>query len=233
MIRYALRRNPFSDDGYTAQVTGCGICNHEDLIERMAQRGSFLSKGTITAALSLYEDVVCDLLADGYALNTPLFNASFSMKGLFRDSDDSFTRSRHLIQVNLSPGTAIRKATAKIRVRKTAQRPVLPQLIQILDLTTGAVNTSLTRGGVLLVYGNRLKYQKDCPEQGVFLVDLQGQAFRCSFVAENKPGKLMAVVPSDIASGSYRLEVRTKLDASRQPSMTLRTGLFRLPLSII
>ena len=40
----------------------------------------------------MYTEVVGDLTADGSAVNTPLFNTSFSVSGVFNGMADSFDR---------------------------------------------------------------------------------------------------------------------------------------------
>ena len=41
----------------------------------------------------------------------------------------------------------------------------------------------------------------------------------------------MAIIPADLAAGTYYIEVRTKIIGSSQKSKTLKTGKFDKPLT--
>ncbi|MDE5798246.1 MAG: DUF4469 domain-containing protein, partial [Treponemataceae bacterium] len=69
--------------------------------------------------------------------------------------------------------------------------------------------------------------------QGVFLVpENGGEAVRCGVVAENKPARVMVMIPADIASGTYYAEVRSRFMGNSQAGKTLKTGRFGKPLEV-
>ncbi|MBP3365571.1 MAG: DUF4469 domain-containing protein [Treponema sp.] len=85
----------------------------------------------------------------------------------------------------------------------------------------------LTAGGILRLTGSRLKFDASDEAQGVFLIPADGgDAVRCAVVAENKPARLMVMVPADIKPGAYYAEVRTKTGSNRQLTKMLKTGRF-------
>ena len=47
-----------------------------------------------------------------------------------------------------------------------------------------------------------------------------------SVIAENKPARLMAIIPADLAAGTYYIEVRTKITSSPKALKNLKTGRF-------
>jgi hypothetical protein len=103
---------------------------------------------------------------------------------------------------------------------------------EVKDIVSGVVNESLTAGGILQVAGSRLKFDNTDEAQGVFLVPETGNAVRCNIVAENKPARIMAMIPADITAGTYYLEIRSKMVGSSKESKVLKTGRFSKPLSI-
>ena len=77
----------------------------------------------------------------------------------------------------------------------------------------------------------RRKFDAKDTSQGIFFVPETGTTVRCSVIAENKPARLMAIIPADLAAGTYYIEVRTKIIGSSQKSKTLKTGRFDKPLT--
>ena len=51
-------------------------------------------------------------------------------------------------------------------------------------------------------------------------------------VAENKPARLMVMIPATVAAGTYHVEVRTKLDSSGKPGKSLKVGRFSKELTV-
>ncbi len=58
------------------------------------------------------------------------------------------------------------------------------------------------------------------------------RAVRCGVVAENKPARVMVMVPADIAPGAYYAEVRSRFMGNSQAGKTLKTGRFGKPLDV-
>ena len=69
-------------------------------------------------------------------------------------------------------------------------------------------------------------------EEIVELVPASGAAIRCDVVAENKPARLMVMIPATVPAGTYHVEVRTKLDSSGKPGKSLKVGRFSKELTV-
>ena len=235
MLKYSLRENlltPEPDD-CMAQVQDVRSYSQDEVIDLMMRRGTTLTRADVAAVLQVYTEVVGELTADGSAVNTPLFNTSFSVSGVFNGMADSFDRARHSVSVNVNAGTALREAVKSVKTEKTEGANTGPYITEATDVVSGAVNSAMTAGGILRLTGSRLKFDASDSEQGVFLVpEGAGEAVRCSVVAENKPARVMVMIPADIAGGTYYAEVRTKCDSSGKSTKTLRTGRFGRPLAV-
>ena len=234
MLKYALRENlltPQPND-YMAQVTDSRSYNLEQIIDKMIERGSTLTKADITAAMQVYTETVCSLLEEGLQINTPLINTSMSISGVFEGATDSFDTSRHTVNINITPGTKLKESLAKVKTQKVEAASTDPFVTEVKDIVSGVVNESLTAGGILQVAGSRLKFDNTDEAQGVFLVPETGNAVRCNIVAENKPARIMAMIPADITAGTYYLEIRSKMDSSGKATKNLKVGRFNKALTI-
>ena len=235
MLKYSLRENlltPEPDD-CMAQVQDVRSYSQDEVIDLMMRRGTTLTRADVAAVLQVYTEVVGELTADGSAVNAPLFNTSFSVSGVFNGMSDSFDKARHTVSVNVNAGTALREAVKSVKTEKTEGANTGPYITEATDVVSGAVNSAVTAGGILRLTGSRLKFNAADTAQGVVLVpESGGEAVRCAVVAENKPARVMVMIPADIAPGAYYAEVRTTCDSSGKATKTLRTGRFGRPLAV-
>lgn len=234
MLKYSLRENHLTPepDDCMAQVQDVRSYSLDEVIDLMTRRGTTLTRADVSAVLQVYAEVVSELVSDGCAVNTPLFNTSFSISGVFAGMSDTFDKSRHNVSLNINAGTKLREAVKSIKTEKVDGVSTNPLITEATDVVSGLVNVSLTPGGVLRLTGSRLKFFPSDETQGVFLVSESGSEVRCAVVAENKPARVMVMIPQDIASGTYYAEVRTKLDSSGKSVKTLKVGHFTKPLTV-
>ena len=235
MLKYALRENLLTPEpnDYMAQVTDSQSYNLEKIIDKMIERGSTLTKADITATMQIYTETICSLLEEGFQINTPLINTSMSISGVFDGATDSFDSSRHNVNINITPGTKLKETLAKVKTQKVEAASTDPFITEVKDIVSGKVNESLTKGGILQAVGARLKFDNSDEAQGVFLVPETGSAVRCGVVAENKPARVMAMIPADITAGTYYLEIRSKMDSSGKATKNLKVGRFNKALTIM
>ena len=233
MLKYSLRENlltPAPDD-YMAQAADVRSYTLDEIIDLMMEKGSTLTRADVAATLQVYGEVCSLLIKDGCALNTPLMNTALSISGVFNGANDSFDKKRHTVNLNITAGTLLRDAAGKVKCEKTEGVSTDPYITEVTDIVTGTVNTTLTKGGVVQLVGSRLKFDAKDEAQGIFFVPETGEAVRAAVIAENKPARLMAIIPADLAAGTYCIEVRTKIIGSSQKSKTLKTGRFDKPLT--
>ncbi|MGP1601739.1 DNA-binding domain-containing protein [Treponema sp.] len=233
MLKYSLRENlltPAPDD-YMAQAADVRSYTLDEIIDLMMEKGSTLTRADVAATLQVYGEVVSAIIKDGSAVNTPLMNTALSISGVFDGANDSFDKKRHTVNLNITAGTLLRDAASKVKCEKTEGASTDPYITEVTDIVTGAVNTTLTKGGVVQLVGSRLKFDAKDEAQGIFFVPETGEAVRAAVIAENKPARLMAIIPADLPAGTYYIEVRTKIIGSSQKSKTLKTGRFDKPLT--
>ena len=233
MLKYCLRENlltPAPDD-YMAQAADVRSYTLDEIIDLMMEKGTTLTRADVAATLQVYGEVVSAIIKDGSAVNTPLMNTSMSISGVFDGANDSFDKKRHTVNLNMTAGTLLRDAVTKVKCEKTEAAGTDPYITEVTDIVSGKTNEVLTKGGVVQITGSRLKFDAKDASQGIFFVPETGNPVRASVIAENKPARLMAIIPADLAAGTYYIEVRTKIIGSSQKSKTLKTGKFDKPLT--
>lgn len=234
MLKYCLRENlltPAPDD-YMAQAADVRSYTLDEIIDLMMEKGTTLTRADVAATLQVYGEVVSAIIKDGSAVNTPLMNTSMSISGVFDGANDSFDKKRHTVNLNITAGTLLRDAVTKVKCEKTEGVSTDPYITEVTDIVTGTVNTTLTKGGVVQLVGSRLKFDAKDTAQGIFFVPETGEAVRAAVIAENKPARLMAIIPADLAAGTYYIEVRTKILEGNKSGKTLKTGRFNKTLTV-
>ena len=235
MLQYGLVDNPLTaaPNDFTAQLVNVRSFSQEEILRRISERNTGLSPEQLRAGVDLYIREVCKITEDGGAVNTPLINTQPSIAGVFHGADDSYDQNRHRVRTNITSGLALRRATAAIRTQKVTIAEPQPTILEVTDMMSGAVNELLTPGGVLQIRGGRLKLATQNPDNGIFLIDEQGQTTPLPMVIENKPARLIAMLPATLACGAYTLEVRSSLSASNREGRTIRTGRFNRELTAV
>jgi len=234
MLKYCLRENlltPAPDD-YMAQAADVRSYTLDEIIDLMMEKGTTLTRADVAATLQVYGEVVSAIIKDGSAVNTPLMNTSMSISGVFDGANDSFDKKRHTVNLNITAGTLLRDAVTKVKCEKTEGVSTDPYITEVADIVSGKVNEVLTKGGVVQLTGSRLKFDAKDAAQGIFFVPETGNPVRASVIAENKPSRVMAIIPADLAAGTYYIEVRTKYANATKQLKTLKVGRFAKPLTL-
>ena len=235
MLKYSLRENlltPAPDD-YMAQAADVRSYTLDEIIDLMMDKGTTLTRADVAATLQVYGEVCSSLIKDGAALNTPLMNTALSISGVFNGANDSFDKKRHTVNLNLTAGTLLRDAVTKVKCEKTEAASTDPYITEVADIVSGKVNEVLTKGGVVQLTGSRLKFKADDTAQGIFFVPETGNPVRASVIAENKPARLMAIIPADLAVGTYYIEVRSKHSGGGKPLKAVKAGRFAKLLTVV
>ena len=211
MLHYSLIEYPLTNsaDDFKAQVMPSRSYDIEGLITRMLKKGTSATRTDILSVINLYEETIVDIISEGETVNTPLFNTSFSISGLFKGPVDTFDGNRHKINVKVLKGTLLRKAEANVRPEKTQTVTPHPQVLEVKDIVSGKVNEILTPGGVVEVRGNNIRIAGENTGCGLWFVSASGDAVKAQVLAQNKPSVLIAIIPM-LAAGTYTIKIVTQ-----------------------
>ena len=210
-IKYALYPNHLTSDpeDHLAVVQDQNNRSIEDIIEVMIRSGSTVTKAEALSVIEEYEAAIVQLLSDGDSVNTPLMRITASIPGVFSDKFDNFDPARHYVRLNVNPGARVSDIIEDLEVEKVeASRPKpVPQVF--LDIASDTTDESLTPGGAGELKGSRLKIDPAETDQGVFFIAADGTETRADTYIRNKPANLICMIPDGLASGEYKIVVRT------------------------
>jgi hypothetical protein len=228
-IVYNLRENKLTPEegDYMAHVLSTRQVDLEEVISRMIERGSTVTKADILSVMEDFQGALESMLSEGVNVNTPFANFSSSIRGVFDGATDSYDQTRHQIMSILQPGKRIRAFyRSGISTQKEEAQTKEPNPVDYIDNNSGERNSVITPGGMATLIGNRLSYDPEDAQQGVFYVNGDGSEIRVEIIGQNKPSQLMFVTPASLASGDYELEIRNK------PGNSIRVGRLIHELSV-
>jgi hypothetical protein len=169
------------------------------------------------------EETAAYIVENGDTLNLPLLSTGFSITGVFEGATDSFDPARHRLNVNVRKGTVLRDAEQRVKLAKVTAASPQPQIIEVKDSVSAAVDTSLTANGAVELAGINIKIAGDKPENGLYFVSESGSETKAVTVITNKPSQLIALIPA-LAAGVYRVKVVTQYGSGKdlkEPKTTL------------
>jgi hypothetical protein len=238
MLDYYLTENLLtpSQDDYMAHVTNVRYYTIDEIIDLILKSGAGLTHSDVLSVWQAQKDTISSIVAAGDGIDTELMIIHPSVQGVFHGANDSYDPVRHHIRTNLQRGTVLRDAAAKIKTRKVQVTDPIPTLQQVVDMVNNTVNDTLSRDSVMEIIGSRLKLLLEDSGNGIFMipVDDPNDERQLPNVIENKPARLMAMIPNDLQPREYYLEVRTTCSSNaNRPSKTLKRGRFRKILTIV
>lgn len=211
-IQYSLVPNHLTSDpdDFRALVEGQVSRTSGDIIETMVQRGSTITKPDILSVIESYQAVIADFLSDGDSINTPLFQTSASISGVFASQYADFNPSVHEVNINLNLGSRIAELAEELTVKRVSASVVRPAVRYFKDFSSGAVNQTLTPGNPAEIRGGNLKVDPADTSQGIFFIAADGTETKVTTIMRNMPSNLIFMVPGGLAAGEYEVEVRMK-----------------------
>jgi hypothetical protein len=220
-LRYGLIENPLTGDpdDYMAVTFDNQTVGIDGIVERMVSRGSTVTKAEALGTLEEFNLAVCEIVKDGFNVNTELFSVYPTVAGVFNDASEGFNSSKHSINLNLRAGQRLTEAIANLSVEKVTVTESKPVLQLFTDLKSGAINESASKGQIVSIKGALLKISGEASLVGVFFIAADGTETQITDFVKNKPSELLFFIPEDLAVGSYDVEVRTVLTSHKSVSV--------------
>jgi hypothetical protein len=228
-LNYALYPNKVSKekDIYRALIKNGKKHTLDDVLDRMDRHKSTIARFEAQASISLFIEVVEEILEEGGSVYTPLFNAKCSVSGNFKGLDDRFSPSRHKINVHLKPGERLKSLAKVIKPQKVKGGLPAPVIREFTDMSSGSTNSILTPGGPAIIRGEYLQFDITDIDQGIYFAVDETTIYKTETIHRNTFSQLVILIPNGLVPGLYRLQVISKLK-----TQTLRTGEFKIQLKM-
>jgi hypothetical protein len=232
-LNYALYENNLKSakpNSYVAKPLVDVTKTLDEVLNETTEHGSTVTKAEALAFFEELITVILKALLQGFAINTPLFNMSFSISGNFNGPDDTFDPARHSINITITPGLRVKEIISKINLSKVTVTKPKPVVTDFFDHSSQNHNDTVTKGGIGKLTGVKLQIDEKDEQQGIFFIPLLGGTIYKStgFLVKNDPSELIFTIPADLIPGEYNIEVRAKISEGKE----LRKGSFEKTLTV-
>ena len=230
-LKYTLTQNTLNtaSQDYIARPIDADSHDIDDLLEKMTEAGSTVTRTDLLAAFNLISEAFALVIKQGGTINTDLFKSSFSITGTFDDATEHFDPKRHQLHLKLRPGKALQRALQQVQLHKAAAPERRPHILEVRDSTTHSRNDRITPGGAIQLVGSLLKIEGTDAGVGVFLHATDGSSsHKADVLIQNKPSLVIAQLPDAIPPGSYQLSVGTQYSGAHTLKEPRSTAFDRL-----
>ena len=186
----------------------------EEVCVAVKERGGYTgSLDDLKEHIAIFLREVAHQLCDGYAVNFGgLFVIFPNVGGVFENERAPIDPDKHKINFHFRTLIALRNLADLIEIISEGLADTNGYIAEITDVTTGQVNDVVTKGGIGIITGDRIKIAGTSPKVGLFFwtpgspnisVGVSGN------LAVNDPSKIIFTVPELLPNKDWYVEVRT------------------------
>jgi len=227
MLQIAFVDNPLNNNGSRLPpVVQREIVSYEEFLDYMS-RGSVVSEADRVAVMSQFTEALVHFLSGGKRVQTPL--GSFAIH-LRRNGGDKAQRtiSTDRLAIRITPkGEIVDDLKRNLQVSVVDTPPAqVPLVYSVTNIDNRTSQNEGKPGEILHLTGSRLSFDEEDGNQGVFFADGGANETRSQVYSRVGSVFVDCKIP-DLASGDYRLIVRTR------PAKTLKSGAYQMPVKVV
>lgn len=209
-------------------LVSAGSADKQRVISEIMEMNPGLERETVEAVINLEQRAIQKLLLTGFRVNTGLYNAVAQFTGVVEGM--AFDPARNSVYVSFTQGKDLREAinatTVNIIGEKGSSMYVATGGAATRVPTDGSAAFVATAGRNFTLKGSKIKIAGDAPAVGITLTDSEGKETKVTddMIAVNEPSRLVFLIPTGLADGTYTLKVTTQYKGS--------SGYLKTPRSI-
>ncbi|WP_455641300.1 DNA-binding domain-containing protein [Parabacteroides sp.] len=212
-------------------LESAGNAGPAEIYEEMRGEDTGLRQETLIHVVTLYERIVARFLMNGYNVNTGLFHAVPRFTGIIEKG--LWNPEKNGIYVSFTQDKVLREEIAKTEIVIKGEKADVMYITGVEDRSNNMTDGSMTPGRNFAVFGAYLRVVGDNEAVGITfrntaddsVVKLGNDMF-----STNDPGKLIFIVPANLADGEYELTVTTQYmkgkNALRKSPRSVSTTVF-------
>jgi len=213
---YDLKVSPESKKQFGRVVTTKTL-SEEDIIQRIAERGTEFHPSTIKAALELFREMAEEELLNGasVAIGPAIFR--LGMYGTFNKNEESWDPETHKIELQVTPLASFKRKMEEATIVIRGGARVGPGINTFHDKISGKTNECISRGGAVILEGKRMKIAGTHESNGIELIHIEtltSWKIPISMLVANYPLKVIFIAPVDLLPGEYLLKLTTQYSNS-------------------
>jgi hypothetical protein len=191
----------------------------EDISKEAKERGGYTGNvDDLNNHVAVFLREVAHQLCDGYEINFGgLFAIYPNVGGVFENEHEPIDKDKHKISFRFRTLNGLRKLAERIEVVSEGLADTLGYLMEIVDVTTGLANDVVTKNGIFMLSGNKMKISGEADQTGVYFVAANSPDMSVKVttnLAVNEPTKIIGTVPELQPDKDWYVEVRTNFSGT-------------------
>jgi hypothetical protein len=218
-VRVKLYPNhlPRVEGAYVARTDNEAALTVGQVCAALKNRGGFTgSYDDLVEHVEQFFDEAAYQLCDGFSVNTGYFSIHPSVGGTFDSVNETHDKEKHPVGFRFRTRAPLRALVERIVVEIEGLADSSGYIYEFIDLTTGAVNETLTPGGMFSLSGHKIKIFGKETGCGVYFAPEAEPAAEVKVeghLAENTASKIIGVIPP-LTPGAYKVIVKTQFTGS-------------------
>jgi hypothetical protein len=228
-VRLYPNHLPTVEGEYIARPKSDSMLTIEEICATLKKRGGFTgSYDDLVSHVKLFLDEAAYQLCDGYSVNFEYYSIHPKIKGTFNKKHEHVNEDNHPVTFVFRIRNLFRELLKFISVIVDGLADTGGYIDAITDISTGAVNESVTPGKNFVITGLKLKIAGNPMETGVFFTTPGAPGKPDVSVgvtenfAENDPAKIIGIVPALERGKKWTLEIRTTYSGAGKPLKKVR-----------
>jgi len=191
---------PDVEGTYIARTENESSLSIEQVCAALKERGGFTGN---------YEDLLENVhrffkeaayqLCDGFAVNTGYFSIHPGVGGTFNSAAEINDTEKHPIIFRFRALNKLRRLSQNIELIVGGVVSADQYIDEFTDVETGAVNETITSGGMFAIHGHKIKIAGNAPDVGIYFAAVGDPAQTVKVnkrLAENVPSNIIGIVPA-------------------------------------
>jgi hypothetical protein len=207
------------EGAYIARTDDEASLSIEQVCAAMKNRGGYTgSYEDAVEHVKLFLDEAAYQLCDGFSVNTGYYSLHPRIGGTWQSANDPRDPAKHPVRFTFRALKPLRDLASHIEVLIEGVAETAGYIAEITDVTTEAVNETLTPGGMFAIEGHKIKVAGDKPDCGVYFVSATDATQRvkvAGHLADNTASRIVGIIPA-LAAGQWRVEVVTQYSGGTQ-----------------
>ena len=213
---YDLRENTITKDVQEDYVTiprKLLSLTPKDLALRIAEERTEYRADTIENIINIYEDMLMKALCEGNTYVSRVAQYQPSITGIFSGTGLA-DPVKNKCQINITASSDLKKKLQDEVILEFSGRKLDLEganIAEVLDMTTGKTDGTVTPGGMVQLKGNKIKCV-NADGSGIGKLTLYNESESgedVTVIGVNDPSKIIFIFPTGLLAGEYRLEIET------------------------
>jgi hypothetical protein len=211
------------DGAYIARTDDEASLSIEAVCAALKNRGGFTGNyQDLVEYVRQFFDEAAYQLCDGFSVNTGYYALHPRIGGTWANEKESWDITKHPIRFSFRALKPLRDLAQHIEVHIEGVAETAGYIAEITDITTEAVNETLTPGGMFALAGHKIKVAGDSADCGVYFAPEGASAAGPSqkvkvtgHLADNTASRIVGIIPA-LGAGQWRVQVVTQATGSTQ-----------------